>query len=994
MHLPLHPESAGSPSPPVSSKDRQVIARELANLDAGEVRFDEHNRLLYSTDASLYQVKPIGVVIPRDADAVAKVVQYCAARGIALLPRGGGTSLAGQCTNHALVLDVSPTMNGVVEVDAERQTCRVRPGITIDALNRDLAARKTGLFFAPDPATVAQASIGGCIGNNAAGARSIRYGRTSENVLGVEVVLSSGDRLWLRAGAGRQSPIAARLAAQVAQVVREYADDIRARFPRLVRRNAGYGLDLILRQLDDGVADEDLDLSGLICGSEGTLGVVVAADLKLCPAPLARGLAITSFGQVDEAIDAVMKILPTRPAAVELLDDAVFRAAAGNFQVQPYLEMFPRVDGQTPQAALYVEYQIEREGEGEGESQTLDAFFDALRGALPGAAMTTFTDAAEMARAWTLRKSSEALLHGLPGKAKPITFVEDNSIPVENLARFVREFRHIVTSHGTEAAYYAHASVGVLHVRPMIDLHSPDGRKNMRDIAVEVAELARQWSGDHGDGRVRGPLLADFYGPRVMAAFKRIKAIFDPAGVFNPGNIVDAGPVASITENLRVDANSPAVDVNAIDTYFDYPGEEGFAGAIELCNGAGFCRKTAGGVMCPSYRATLDERHSTRGRANAIRLAVTGQTGDASAPAWDDEAVKQTLELCLGCKACKTECPSNVDVAQLKAEVYGQRHRSRGTPISARLLGNVRALNRMGSIAPKLANWLAGRAITRAMLEKLIDLSPHRRLPPFAPSLRRWFNRRPPRAAGPRVALFPDCFVTYSEPHIGQAAVGVLEKLGYRVELPQGGCCGRAMISAGLLDDAIATADRTIGSLRAVIENSAIEAIIVFEPSCLSAIKDEWLKLKLHSPMELRQRLADKAMLFEDFVHRRWEAHPNRPVISPKAGARDVILHGHCHQKALWGVESTAALLRRFAGERVMVLPSGCCGMAGAFGYTRQRYDLSMKIGELSVFPPIRGAGAEAMIVAPGTSCRHQIKDGTSRAAIHPAEFVAQMLEP
>jgi FAD/FMN-containing dehydrogenase/Fe-S oxidoreductase len=977
------------PNPPQGQRtlDVERVARDLERLNVGEVRFGDHDRQLYSTDASLYQVMPIGIVVPHSTDNVPAIVNYAAAHKLALLPRGGGTSLAGQCTNAAIVLDLSPTCRRIIGIDPNQRTATVEPGIGVDEFNRDLLVRNIPLFFAPDPATSNQCAIGGCIGNNAAGARSIRYGRTSENIASVEVVLTTGERVWLEPGAGRRSPVALRLAEQVADVVRDNADEIRKRFPKLIRRNAGYELDPILDQLERGVTPEDLDLSKLICGSEGTLAIVTQAKLMLQPMPLARGLAVVSFASVEHAIDAVVAIVGTQPSAVELLDDAVIRAALGNTECRKYVDMLPRVAGQTPQAVLYVEYQLENEGE------TLTACFDRMRAVLSDVSIATYEDPLAMANAWGLRKSSEALLHGLPGHAKPITFVEDNSVPVENLKRFVDGFKQIVTKHNTIAAYYAHASVGVLHVRPMIDLHAPGEREKTRAIAVEVAQLARDcggvMSGEHGDGRVRGPLLESLYGPVITAAFKRIKNIFDPAGILNPGNIVDAGPIQSITENLRLDAQRDPFKINAIDTYFEYPHDEGFNGAVELCNGAGFCRKTAVGVMCPSYRATLDERHSTRGRANAVRVAVTNH----DQPDWADADVKDTLNLCLSCKACKTECPSNVDIAQLKAEYYAQSYRAQGgSPLQAKIVGHVRKLNRLASIAPGVANAVANFAPVRAISNKVMNLHPKRSLPPFAKSLYRWFGKRPtkPSTAAPRVALWPDCFMTYSEPNIGIAATKALEAFGYAVDLPPGGCCGRPMMSTGLLADAIATADRTLEIFRPVIEDDNVRAIIVFEPSCLSAIQDEWLKLKLKTPRLLREKLARKAMLIEQFVESNWEAHPTRPAIA--ADTTDIILHGHCHQKALWGETTTLAMLRRLTGGRVTAIPSTCCGMAGAFGYTKDRYDLSMRIGELSVFPAVRAAGDQTTLCVPGTSCRHQIHDGTGRKSLHPAEVLAKAL--
>ena len=957
----------------------------LARLDAGEVRLDSHDRLLYSTDASLYQVEPVGVVIPSNVEQVQVLLEFCREHRIAVLPRGGGTSLAGQCTATAIVVDLSVHFRQLSQVDADRRLCRAQAGVVLDQVNRELLS--SGLFFAPDPATSAQACIGGCIGNNAAGARSIRYGRTSENVSAIEVVLATGERVWLGSGAGRSDEVAARLVTEVCRIVQANAGLIRERFPRTIRRNAGYGLDLILDQLDAGVGPMDVNLSGLLCGSEGTLAITVAAELKLNPLPMARGLAIVSFDSIDAAIAGVTPILATGPTAVELLDSVVITAAAKNAECARYLELLPTVDGAVPQAVVYVEYQTEKPGD------DLARCFARLKEAAGDAPVLIRSAPMEMQAMWMLRKAAEALLHGMSAASKPITFVEDNAVPVENLARFVREFRSIIESHGTSAAFYAHASVGVLHVRPMIDLHEPMGRAKMQAIAVAVADLARDcggvMSGEHGDGKARGPLLDRFFGSEMIAVFRQIKQVFDPMGLLNPGNIVDAGPIESIVENLRLQKQTAG---ESIDTYFNYEDQEGFHSAVETCNGAGFCRKTVGGTMCPSYRATLDERHSTRGRGNALRLAITGQTSGNGAATWDDPQTIQTLELCLSCKACKTECPSNVDISRLKAEYTAQGFKRNGKPLTARVFGNIRRLNRIGAAMPAVANWMQSRAAVRWLMRLMLGISRRRTMPRFGPSLFRWFAKRPIVPREKKVVLFGDCFTTCNEPAVGRSAIDVLEQLGYQVILPDAGCCGRAMISVGLLDDAIATADRTLARLMPLLRDESVLALVVCEPSCLSAMKDEWLQLKLTTPIQQRRLLAERAMLVEDFVERFWDRHPVRPAIPNVAGQR-VILHGHCHQKALWGDQTSAAILRRLLGADVEVLPSGCCGMAGAFGYGEDKFDLSMKIGELSVFPPIRGATALAIIAAPGTSCRHQIKDGTGRQALHPIQVVARMLE-
>ncbi len=997
------------PTDPSAGMDEmEALAVDLRRSIRGQVRFGAHDRALYSTDASPYQVMPLGVVVPADIADIAEVLRICSASRVPVLPRGGGTSLAGQCTNRAVVVDLSSMCREVLTIDAERRQCVVEAGIGVDELNRRLAKSAPGLLYAPDPATVAQATIGGCIGNNAAGSRSIRYGRTSENIAGVDVLLATGERLWLEPGSGRRDASALRLATAVAEVVLRHAALIRDRFAKTIRRNAGYGLDLILKQLDTGVPIEDLDLSGLICGSEGTLAVVAGAKLKLHPIRTATGLAIASFATLDEAMNAVNPILTTDPSAVELLDDVVLRAAMGNDVCRPYVDLLPRANGgAAPMAVLYVEYQDDTPAQ-------IETGFDKLSATLPGVPIERYRDTAAMAKAWTLRKSGEALLHGLPGNRKPQTFVEDNAVPVENLPRFVREFKKIVARHGTEAAYWAHASVGVLHVRPMIDLHDARDRDIMQKIAIEVADLARQcggvMSGEHGDGRIRGPLLERFYGPELMAAFAEVKRIFDPLGILNPGMIVGVGPIESMTQNLRALAevghdhdhdhdhakNGRTSSHRAIDTYFDYGDQDDFGHAVDMCNGAGFCRKTAGGTMCPSYRGTMDERHSTRGRGNALRQAIRVGLGDGE-PVWNDPETMETLDLCLSCKACKTECPSNVDVARLKAEYLAQSWRDRGgPPLKARVFGHVRRLNQLGTITPGIANFVSNLPPVRAIMNRVLHIAPKRSLPAFAPSLYGWF-RKHRRANGtgavtrPKVVFYADCFATYNEPHVGQAAVRVLEALGYEVVMPKVACCGRAMISTGLLADAITSADRALETLSAAIANENVRAIVVCEPSCLSAITDDWLQLKLATPMDVRRRVASKAMLVEDFVDRYWDAHPIKPVV--KTNANPIVLHGHCHQKAVGGGEETSArLLRRLSNGNLTIIPSGCCGMAGSFGYDASKYELSMAIGELSLFPPVRSSPVGAAICAPGTSCRHQIHDGTGRRAVHPIELAASLL--
>ena len=997
---------------PGARPSSRSIEADLTRLLRGAVRFGDHDRALYSTDASIYQVTPRGVVCPADAIDVQYFLRYCNQRTIAVLPRGGGTSLAGQGVNNAVVCDLSQLCRQVIAYDADAATLHVEAGLSIEEVNRWLLQQGITKLFAPDPATIGHCAIGGAIGNNAAGARSIRYGRTSENLAAVELVLPTGETTWLGPGAGRACAVALRLARHVASIARQYQTLIRERFPKLNRRNAGYGIDTVLHQLGTGIAIEDLDLSALICGSEGTLGIVTTAKLKLHELPKAKGLALLSFASVEEAIDQVQAIVGTGSVAVELLDDEVLTAAANNFQTAQNLDIIEPIDGHHPMAVLYVEYQKE------GDADAIAEGFAKLKSLLPTTAARFYTDGASQAKAWALRKAGEPLLHSLSATRKPLTFVEDNSIPIANLPRFVREFRAICTRHGTKAAYYAHAGVGVLHVRPMIDLHDPADREAMLRIATDVADLARDcggvMSGEHGDGRARGPLLERFFGPELMTCFRQIKAVFDPNGILNPDMIVRPGNVRSIAENLRVDAGT----VPEINTYFDYHDQEGFHGAVEMCNGAGFCRKTAGGTMCPSYRATLDERHSTRGRGNALRLAISGQLrrDDSGKPDFNDRGTIETLDFCLSCKACKSECPSNVDVARLKAEYTAQKHDWHGPSLTARVFGHVRTLNEWGSKFPSVSNYLGEVPLFRAIANKVLGIAAQRSLPRFSKSLfkqytksRKRLSRRDGGSRGftapavastdsqptspltPKIVLYGDCFTVYNDPHIGHAAIEVFEQLGYEVVLPQVGCCGRAMISTGLLPDAIKAADGTLKQLRPFILDPSVKAIVVAEPSCLASFKDDWLQLRLKAPKALREKLAAKSFLIDEFIESEWANHPHQPTLARRHGPQ-VILHGHCHQKALWGDETSSRILRRLFGDRVKVLPSGCCGMAGSFGYAAHRYELSMKIGELSVFPPVREAAENAVIVAPGTSCRHQIHDGTGRHARHPIEVIRDVL--
>ena len=994
---------------------RQSAANDLRMMNVGEVRFEKHDRMLYATDASMYQVEPIGVVILNRPESAVDIVRYCRARKIPMLPRGSGTSLAGQCVNHAVIMDMSARCRGIRDIDIASRTVTVEPGVTLDQLNAALSPH--GMMFGPDVATSSHATLGGMIGNNSAGARSILYGRTVENVVAMRVVTAEGASLHLFQGSCDSDPAQNEIARRLAERVLPLADEIHKRIPNIMRHVDGYNVDILLQQLQastPGTFDR-VNLAQLLCGSEGTLAIMMQATLRIVPKPARTGLAILGFTSIEDALTPLMAMIHTKPSAVELIDEVVLDAARANTEYRHYVDLMPKPASGKLGAVMYVEYQ------GDNESQ-LNASFDRLEAVAPGATMQRYLSPGSIATAWKLRKAGEPLLHNIPGDRKPMTFVEDTAVDPEKLLRFVKDFKAIVTRHQTTAAYYAHASVGCLHIRPLVKISDEAGRAQVIAIAVEVADLVARYggalSGEHGDGRLRTPLMVRVLGKELCELFRQVKNIFDPLGLMNPGILMSTDNPSLIMSALRVKPNDQPVAIAKTNTFFHFHKEHGFEHAVESCNGAGLCRKTQPtGVMCPSYRATLDERHSTRGRGNALRLALSGQMNaehEITQPgqAWSDVQTKATLDLCLSCKACQTECPSNVDISKMKAEFAAQEFAVRGkVPLRTRLIGGIRSANRLGSLAWPIANALLEYTPLAKFIRSMLGFHAARTVPGFGPATHRWLARTQrarqvaaqslTRATGvkrdlhsqarPTVLLFADCFTNFNETYIARHAVELLEAFGYHVVMPDAGCCGRTLISVGMLAQATRTCAQTATNLLATMQQENAVALLALEPSCLSAIKDDWLDLKMNVDAKQLNALAARSMLVEEFLDARWNEHPMRPEIAP--GNEKVIFHGHCHQKALWGSESGARLLRRLFGDRLTSLDSGCCGMAGSFGYAQHRYDLSMKIGEQSLFPAIRGA-PEAVIVAPGTSCRHQIRDGTDALPLHPIELIAKLVSP
>ncbi len=950
------------------------VRDQLSSALDGEVRFGRHDRLLYATDASVYQVTPIGVVIPAHAEDIRRTVDICRSHGVPVLPRGAGTSLSGQTVNRAVVIDCSACMNKLLSVDPESRTARVQPGLVLDALRQ--GARHHGLTFGPEVSTSTHATLGGMIANCSAGLHSLVYGMTDEHVRSVDVMLPDGRSLRFEKGASERSPEIAALTKSVVEVLREFEQDIDSVFPKVRRNVGGYKLDDLLAQLrasSPGTFDE-INLANLICGSEGSLGFVTEAEVDLVPRPRHTGLAIVGFPDVGSSLEALVSILDTKPSAVELLDRSVIQAAASHVHYGRFVDLLPLVDGQSPGAVLYVDYFNE-------DSEGLRSSMARLHEAVPNASTATFESEAEQSSLWALRKVGLGLISGTKGDRRPTAFVEDLAVPPEQLCDFQREFSAMLSGHGLDVTYYAHASVGLLHMRPCLDLALDHDKTLMRRIAREAVQLVRTYggtvSGEHGDGRLRSEMVQDFYGPRLVEAFRRIKSIFDPDDMFNPG-LVTGQP--GMLDHLRMAPDGRLLDIPEVDTYFQW--DDDFAGAVEQCNGNGLCRRMEGGAMCPSYRATLDERHSTRGRGNALRLAMTGQL-TMSGPDWDDSETLETLDLCLGCKACRYECPSSVDMARLKAEYEGQRFRLAGrVPWRVRQLGRTRQLQTLGSMFYPVSNWLIGMPGIRHVIQKLLGLSTSRSLPRFDRSLHKWYRSRAQQGQpddAPVVILFGDCFTVHGESKLGRAGVHLLEAFGYRVVLQDTGCCGRTLLSMGMLEEAASTISKTASRLCSLVDEAGAVAVLGLEPSCVTAIQQEWIELKGIGEGDRLRRLASISDTVERFIALNWNDHPRRPDFIKSEQL--VLGHQHCHQKH----ESDAleAFLRCCGATNPSVLDSGCCGMAGSFGYKQSNYELSVKIARQSL-QSLSDLDSKAVLVAPGTSCRHQVHDVFSRRAIHP----------
>jgi FAD/FMN-containing dehydrogenase/Fe-S oxidoreductase len=956
------------------------LERELGKAIRGDVRFDAGSRLLYSTDASMYQMEPVGVVIPRDADDVRAAIETAAKHKVAILPRGGGTSLTGQTVNHALVLDFSRYMDQVLEVNAEELWVRVQPGLVQDNLNHHV--RSLGLGFGPDTSTSSRATLGGMLGNNSGGSHSIAYGLTVEHVIELTTILADGSRAVFGevtadefAAKCRAPGLEGQIYREVARIRDAYADDIRTKYPPHWRRVMGYNLNELVPAIGRRHATNGtLNMARLIVGSEGTFVSVVEAKMRLIRRPKKTAVEVIHYREIQEALESSSSLLETGPYAVELTDKMILDLARNNIEQSQRMGF---VHGD-PGAIMIVEYAGETDAEVRAKIEALDARRQRERF---GYEAHVAYDTAEQQSIWKLRKAGLGLLLGMKGDKKPIAFVEDTAVAPQHLAEFVSRFREIFAKHDTEGAYYGHCSVGCLHIRPVIDLKTPRGLEQVKAIADEITDLVVRFNGtissEHGDGRARSPYLERMYGPRIMQAFRELKRAFDPDNRMNPGNIVAP---AGVTEHLRYGTQYTTWEPK---TLLDFSEQGGFAASIEMCNGVGACRKTLEGTMCPSYMATKDEEHSTRGRANALRAVLSGRL---PAKEFTGRRLYEVMDLCLECKGCKAECPSNVDMAKLKYEFLHHYYSANGLPLRNRLFGRIARMNRLGSRLPGLFNWLSSLAPSRWALEKLAGIDRRRPLPALAAqTFTDWFAGHTPPSAAPRgeVVLFHDTFTTYNVPEIARAAVGVLEAAGYRVVLVDRKCCGRPLISKGMLGEAREHARWNVERLAPYARRGV--PIVGLEPSCLLTLRDETVDLVRTDDA---RAVAKQSFLFEEFLMRE---RGRGLELAFGAQGKKALLHGHCHQKALVGTAPTVAALR-WAGFDVQEVDSGCCGMAGSFGFEREHYDISISLGNRRLAPAVKAAPAETEIVAPGISCRQQIQHLAGRRAKHPAEVLLESL--
>lgn len=965
--------------------NHRVAERLRAEIE-GEVLFDKASRGRYSTDASFYQIEPVGIVVPKRMEDVTAALTIAREEGVSVLPRGGGTSQSGQTVGRSLVIDFTKHLNNIIETDFDSGEVLVQPGIVMDDLNRQIKA--SGLWFPVDVSTSSRATIGGMTGNNSCGTRSIRYGIMRDNVRAIDAWLADGTEahfglLDVNFEQANVPDTVRDLFRDLRRIGQREAEHIAGAFPEVSRRVGGYLIDSILPD----AAGHPINAATLLCGSEGTLAISKQIRLKLSRQPTNKSLGLCHFSTFRAAMEAAQYIVKLGPVAVELVDKTLIELATDIAMFQPIMETYVRGK---PDALLLVEFAQEDQSENLRRLDQLDELMGDLGS--PGAVVKV-ADGAEQKAIWGVRAAGLNIMMSMKSEGKPVSFIEDCAVPLEHLADYTERLTEVFERHGTTGTWYAHASVGCLHVRPVLNLKLEEDTKKMRAIGEAAFEMVREYkgshSGEHGDGLVRSEFHEKMYGRHTIELFEEIKDHFDPDGILNPGKIVrpskmDDRSLFRFKPDYKVEDFQTALD------WSDYIGNAGgFQGAVEMCNNNGECRKLEGGAMCPSYRVTRNERDVTRGRANTLRLAISGQLG-ADGLARDD--VAEAMKLCVSCKACRRECPTGVDMARMKAEVLHARHKKHGSSLRDRLVGYLPRYAPYMSRLAAIANLPGKIPLLSKLQSRFTGFSDRRTLPrwqsrPFRASSR----SAPPVAGKAEVVLFVDTFNRYFERRNVEAAEKVLTALGYRVTHiePIGGerpvCCGRTFLSAGFINEAKAESARLIDALKPHIERGT--TIVGLEPSCLFSMRDEFQAMH---PGQLTADLSEKALLFEEFIVREVEAGRIETPIA-KANA-EVLIHGHCHQKSFGVAEDVTKVLEMVDGYSASMIESSCCGMAGSFGYQAETYETSMAMAELSLLPAVRKADKNTVIAADGFSCRHQIKDGADREARHVAVILADAM--
>ncbi len=965
----------------------KALQRLQKSLD-GDLEFDNLSRTLYATDASVYREIPLAVAFPKNKTDIQKLIGFAYDHQTSIIPRTAGTSLAGQCVGTGIVADVSRYMNQILEVNEEENWVRVQPGVVRDALNVHLQPQ--GLFFGPNTSTANRAMIGGMVGNNSCGSYSIVYGTTRDHTLEISAILSDGSEAHFKAmdkGSFRRKAIGNSLENGLYRQINlalshpETQREIREQFPKstIHRRNTGYAVDELLKSNAFGYEGDDFNFCNLLAGSEGTLAFITEIKIHVDPLPPSHtGLLCIHYESINEALRAVLIAMKYTPRAVELMDKIVLDCTKDNIEQQKN-RFFISGD---PAAILMIEVGGVDKAAVIQEAATIET---AMKEAGLGYHFPLI-HSPDTKKVWTLRKAGLGLLANIPGDEKAVTVIEDTAVAIEDLPAYIEEVAQLMDRYKQQAVYYAHAGAGELHLRPILNLKDPADVVLFRKIGEETAALVKKYqgslSGEHGDGRVRAEFIPLMVGEKNYQLFQQIKQTWDPQNIFNPGKIVNAPPMDT---SLRYE---PGKETPQFDTVFDFSDYGGILRAAEKCNGSGDCRKLplSGGTMCPSYMATRKERDTTRARANTLREFLT-QSEQSNR--FDHEEIKEVMDLCLSCKGCTSECPSNVDMSTLKAEFTHQYYQTNGIPRRAKFFAQFSQYIKWATLVPSISNALMNTALS-APLKKMMGIAPQRSLPPvYKTTLKKWYSKNgaknQPQNPKKTVYLFCDEFTNYNDTLIGIKAVELLQRLGYAVEMPDCVDSGRTYLSKGLLLEAKEMATKNVQLFSPLISKET--PLIGIEPSAILSFRDEYLRLVPNDLQASAKTIAENCFLIDAFLWQEVELG-NITASDFHTDHKEILVHGHCHQKALSSVDYTAWLLSVPTNYSVKVIPSGCCGMAGSFGYEAEHYDISMQIGELVLFPTVRKAATEVMVVAPGTSCRHQIADGTGKKAVHPVEVL------